>query len=943
MPHTDGTSDASPRRQVEIRLNSNQVKAELRIPAGYKGELSIPTCIEMFAEIGVPATRQLAMAIKDGLIRFRKSPNEPVSIRIEGRLPINGINGRLAWSDDLKANMKADPNAPTGYQFQGVDVAEGQVIAQAFPPQPGTNGKTVTGEVLKAKRPKDIPVTPDGMSIVSNDKGHWIAQVEGKLGLDNTIIGVLPADLDADFLEDAPSGSDESPADQPTADGEVTDFELTISDDKCRAVLRIPKGTPPANLNAEQCLATFIAAGIPSNDQLKTLVANAVRRYQKDPSPTNAMISVEGTQAIDGVDGYIEWSNDILAAEDEELLDEQRRNARPRFVATPLTQGMLVGQMVLPQVGSEGLDVFGRPIAAKPAQPCRTEIDPDTIFTDGDGYMYANDPGPIAIYGNVLTIGDKPDYIDQHAESESTAEPSDQAETTPSDDAPELITEALITSDSVTTPPRSDRKAIRDVFVTLAPDAMRAEILIPVGYPVKELSIEYVKEKVEDKKIHTSESVMEGLRNGIAKFREKPDNEVRVVLTGIAAEDGRDGQLKWNAGCDPTRPEEPISTDDSDQLDFYSVSPYCLVDEGQALAQTRPPTDGTDGVNLKGLTLKARSGRPIPFSHDASIFTDDEGNWFAELDGALSIEDQMARVRKLLQVDGFVDFHTGNIDFDGDVEIGAGVRDRFIVKASGHVVVKGLIEAATIECGDDLLAAGIASKERGMITIGGELKARYLNNVQGEVVGNAFVEREIINCNMTFGEQLTLTRGSVIGGKITTAGKTKLWQIGSDIGEKTHLELGYVPAEKEIRSLKVREQQLDKEIDDLKPQLFQLEGQVSRGLEPDSPRMVRYRDMVAKMDELVEERRTVINRRDECEEEVKARRHVELIIDNMLYAGTILRVGKIIAEFTDSYRGPMVISESLHKRDLIMTDPETNDLQELSKLARITYDVTKES
>lgn len=120
----------------------------------------------------------------------------------------------------------------------------------------------------------------------------------------------------------------------------------------------------------------------------------------------------------------------------------------------------------------------------------------------------------------------------------------------------------------------------------------------------------------------------------------------------------------------------------------------------------------------------------------------------------------MLRVIELYEVPGFVDFSTGNIDFEGSVHVRQGIRDRFEVKATGSIIVDGLVEGATIHCGGDFTAhQGMVGKERGLLFVKGNADVGYLNNVKAEIIGNLTVRRELMNCDLVIGKSLNCKHG----------------------------------------------------------------------------------------------------------------------------------------------------------------------------------------
>ncbi len=212
---------------------------------------------------------------------------------------------------------------------------------------------------------------------------------------------------------------------------------------------------------------------------------------------------------------------------------------------------------------------------------------------------------------------------------------------------------------------------------------------------------------------------------------------------------------------------------------------------------------------------------------------DEKGCVIAEIDGLLQFHRAEVKFSPVLEVAEFVDFSTGNIDFDGSVLIRQGVRDRFVVKATRDIIIHGLVEAATIVCGGNFdCRRGIAAKDRGQIAVEGDADVGFLNNVRGEIKGHLTIRREIINCDLVIGQDLRCERGAIIGGTTTITGSLRAMTLGSEAESETVLVLGSVPL------LTARLNELKKSCPEWKEQLerFRYEqSQLSSGRGPVGP------------------------------------------------------------------------------------------------------------
>ena len=114
----------------------------------------------------------------------------------------------------------------------------------------------------------------------------------------------------------------------------------------------------------------------------------------------------------------------------------------------------------------------------------------------------------------------------------------------------------------------------------------------------------------------------------------------------------------------------------------------------------------------------------------------------ATQDGHLTFAHEAFQVSPLLEIQGDVDYSTGNIDFSGDVHICGDVRENFTVHAQGTVTVDGLVEAATVEAGGDLvIARGVVGDGRALLKSNGCVRLCERGHLCGLHHGLPYLQR----------------------------------------------------------------------------------------------------------------------------------------------------------------------------------------------------------
>src|SRR5438105_625003 len=112
--------------------------------------------------------------------------------------------------------------------------------------------------------------------------------------------------------------------------------------------------------------------------------------------------------------------------------------------------------------------------------------------------------------------------------------------------------------------------------------------------------------------------------------------------------------------------------------DFREVEAVIQVKAGTVLARLQAPGLGSPGRDANGNTLPAAPGKPAQFIPGPGTKVSPDGqNLLAECDGAVVVRNGAISVSALLELGKGVDFHTGNIRFDGEVRVKGNVAEGF--------------------------------------------------------------------------------------------------------------------------------------------------------------------------------------------------------------------------------------------------------------------------
>ena len=376
--------------------------------------------------------------------------------------------------------------------------------------------------------------------------------------------------------------------------------------------------------------------------------------------------------------------------------------------------------------------------------------------------------------------------------------------------------------------------AVTQAFVSQ--DKMMAWVFVFPPYGEGTLQLESIGAALREAKVTT------GINQEVISriFDEKLYFRIIPVAIGTPPVQGENGTV---TELYERNPEREVMIDEEGMADYKYTNYVRQVRQGDVICELTLPVPGVPGVRVDGTVAEPKPVRPASPPRGANTrITDDGLQMVATIDGHLEFENQAFQVRPVLNIRGDVDYGTGNINFLGDVHVTGDVRENFSVTASGSITVDGLVEAARIEAGGDLLISrGVVGDNRAMIRSKGVVRVKYLENCI--VYASRGVYADCVMNSQIFSDsfiEVCSGRGSVIGGALTAAQSIRAKMIGAKSGRKTELTLGVLPyVQIELQDIQEDLEANRKETDELDRQLGFLERQ--RGLEGSDARLAKAR------------------------------------------------------------------------------------------------------
>ncbi len=251
-----------------------------------------------------------------------------------------------------------------------------------------------------------------------------------------------------------------------------------------------------------------------------------------------------------------------------------------------------------------------------------------------------------------------------------------------------------------------------------------------------------------------------------------------------------------------------LTEDERGRVDLHQLHEFVVVEPGTPLLRRIPASAGQPGINVAGEELPAKPGRELDLSKDsegALTSPDDPNLLVAQIKGHPVAIARGVRVDPTLRVKN-VDLSTGDIDFDGSLEVTGDVTSGFVVRATGDIFVRGAVEKAEVEARKNLTVLGGVIGEdvgrgadkqlilRTRLRAGGDIAAKFVNLADVVATGDIVVREYIMQSSLRAGNAIILGqaggKGCLIGGRAEAAHSLVANVLGSDASVATEVRIG---------------------------------------------------------------------------------------------------------------------------------------------------------
>lgn len=235
-------------------------------------------------------------------------------------------------------------------------------------------------------------------------------------------------------------------------------------------------------------------------------------------------------------------------------------------------------------------------------------------------------------------------------------------------------------------------------------------------------------------------------------------------------------------------------------IDYREMGAIPQVEAGQALMRRTPATSGQDGRDIHGGVLPAQPGHDDVFAlplAGACVDVADANLLRAAVNGRPVREGHGVRVEPVAQFSG-VNIDSGNVSFDGTVQVDGEVAAGMKVHATGDIFVTGTVDGGDLDAGGNIqVGGGIIAHAK--VRCAGSVSTRFVENSHIDAGVDIIVDDMALQSQLQAGHEIRIgvkspQRGRLVGGSARAMMRVSTPLLGAATSGVTQVLVGVNPA-----------------------------------------------------------------------------------------------------------------------------------------------------
>lgn len=366
-----------------------------------------------------------------------------------------------------------------------------------------------------------------------------------------------------------------------------------------------------------------------------------------------------------------------------------------------------------------------------------------------------------------------------------------------------------------------------------------------------------------------------------------------VLAVGKEPRQGKDAYIEYKFNTDiKARP----TVNEDGTVDFFQLNIINHVKKGDCLAVLHKEDPGDDGRDVLGGIIKPKTVKKqlLKFGRKIQI-SEDKCEIFSEVDGHVTLVDGKVFVSDVMTVEN-VDISTGDITYEGNVQVNGNVCSNFTIHAKGNVEVRGVVEGAEIYAdGNVTIARGVNGMTKGIIKAGGNVIAKFIENANVEARG--YIEAgSILHSKVFAGTEVHVggKRGFITGGYVSATNLVEVKTLGAELGANTIVEIGINP------EIKHRYEQLEELLDEnnralgsARPVIEAAKKKIFSGVKLPPEQVRHIQDLSNLVTAKTRENEAAIKELEELENLMQIGNDAQIIVHDKVYPGTKIVIADV--------------------------------------------------
>ena len=302
------------------------------------------------------------------------------------------------------------------------------------------------------------------------------------------------------------------------------------------------------------------------------------------------------------------------------------------------------------------------------------------------------------------------------------------------------------------------------------------------------------------------------------------------VAKGVRSIQGQDAKVEFFFNTEYLKAG---GMDENGYIDFKQRGEIPLVEKGTVLAEKTPRVEARWGQNIYGDEVITERGEDVALRYGKGVVLSEDGlKLLAGVRGYPKYSlGGVIFVHEAYTTGGDVDYETGHIEFDGNVNVKGCIKSGFKVRGNDITTVE--LDGGIVEADGDLNVAGGINE--GKVYARGSVYAKFIHNSEIICMGDVYIQKEIVDSVIETSGSCSIANGKLISSKVTAKMGLMARNIGTEMAAPSIVKVGHDAfTEKELKKNKtevteLKEQILAEEakIDKLKEQNTQLQKEIT--------------------------------------------------------------------------------------------------------------------